>query len=132
MHCLNRFRRCQSGAVALEFALVSLLFVAVAIGVMEFGRGLNVRSKLSHAIDAGARKVLINPAITDGQLDSDLRAAFAGSKPNLLQVQIGQETAGGLTFRVVTLRYPLSPLIPNITNLAINISVNRRVPQLTY
>ena len=131
MKQILRFRSCQSGAVALEFAFVSFLMVLVSIGVIEIGRGLDVRSKVSHSVDTGARKVLIDANISSSQLDSAIRAAFAGSKPELLQVDIGQETVNAINFRLVTVRYPFSPLIPEVTTKVINITVDRRIPLLT-
>lgn len=130
MKKMHQFRSCQSGAVAIEFAFVSFLMVLVSIGVIEIGRGLDVRSKLSHSVDTGARRVLIDASISNSQLESTVRAAFAGSKPALLQVDIGQETVNADNFRLVTVRYPFSPFIPKITTKTINITVNRRIPLL--
>ena len=127
MKILARFRTSQSGAAALEFAIVSLLMVVVCVGVVEFGRGLNVRSKMSYAADLGARKVLINASISDSQIETAVRAAFTGADASLLQVQISQETVGGISYRTLAVSYPFNPLIPNISIGQINIKVNRRV-----
>jgi Flp pilus assembly protein TadG len=125
---LKRFRACQSGAAAIEFSIVSLLMIVVSIGVVEIGRGLNVRSKMAYAADLGARTVLINASIPDTQIEGTVRAAFTGADASLLQVQIGQETVNGASYRTLAVSYPFSPIIPNMTTSQINMTVNRRVP----
>ncbi len=130
MNLLQRFRKCEDGSTALEFAIVSLLMVVVSVGVIEFGRGLDVRSKLSYAADVGARKVLIDSTTTDSAMANIVRSAFTGLKPQLLQVTVTQETVNGVSFRLLSVSYPLSPLVPNITKKLINIAVARRVPTL--
>ncbi len=131
MKQILRYRTCESGAVAIEFAFVGFLMVLVSIGVIEIGRGLNVRSQLSFAVDSGARMILIDSSASNSQLDGTVRAAFAGSKPELLQVDIGQETVNAVDFRLITVQYPFNPLIPKITKKVINIRINRRIPLLT-
>ena len=91
-----------------------------------------MRSKLSYAADVGAREVLLDSTISDGDLETEMRAAFTGTSPELLDVSVGLQEIDGNSFRVVSLSYPFSPMIPNIVTEVINISVDRRVPSLTY
>jgi Flp pilus assembly protein TadG len=102
--------------------------VLVTFGVIELGRGLNVRNQLSQAADYGARKILIDKQISDGALESEIRSAFAATAPTLLQVTIGTETIDGLQFRTVTLRYPFTLLIPGVLSRAIDLRLARRTP----
>jgi Flp pilus assembly protein TadG len=100
----------------------------VTFGVIEFGRGLNVRNQLSLAADYGARKILIDTQISDGSIESEIRSAFAAPAPTLLQVTLGTETVDGLQFRTVTLSYPFTLLIPGVLSKAIDLRVARRAP----
>jgi Flp pilus assembly protein TadG len=102
--------------------------VLVTFGVIELGRGLNVRNQLSQAADFGARKILIDKQISDGALESEIRSAFVVTAPTLLQVTIGTETVDGLQFRTVTLSYPFTLLIPGVLNRAIDLRLARRTP----
>jgi Flp pilus assembly protein TadG len=104
------------------------MLVLVTFGVIELGRGLNVRNQLSQAADYGARKILIDKQISDGALESEIRSAFAAPAPALLQVTIGAETVDGLQFRTVTLRYPFTLLIPGVLSGAIDLRLARRTP----
>jgi Flp pilus assembly protein TadG len=100
----------------------------VTFGVIEFGRGLNIRNQLSLAADYGARKILIDTQISDGSIETEIRSAFAAPAPALLQVTLGTETVDGLQFRTVTLSYPFTLLIPGVLNKAIDLRVARRAP----
>jgi Flp pilus assembly protein TadG len=77
----------ERGAAAIEFALVLPILVLLIVGIFEFGRLFNVQLTLSNAAREGARVMAINddpsearsaaiaaapvlnPAITDGQID---------------------------------------------------------------
>ena len=59
---MSGFRRCQSGAAAIEFAIIALVLVMVCLGVIELGRALFLRNELSFAADFAARKILTDKA----------------------------------------------------------------------
>jgi Flp pilus assembly protein TadG len=121
-------RHCRAGTTSVEFAIISTILMLVTFGVIEFGRGLNVRNQLSLAADYGARKILIDTQISDGSIESEIRSAFTASAPTLLQVTLGTETVDGLQFRTVTLSYPFTLLIPGVLSKAIDLRVARRAP----
>lgn len=127
---LRRLRHCSSGAAALEFAIVSLFLVLVSIGVVDFGRGFYVRHHMSHAVDVGARKALIDATASEATLESTIREAFTGPDPDLLEVTFGSETITGVTYRIVTMAYPLALKIPGLTASPVTLSLVRRIPVL--
>lgn len=79
-------KRNERGAVAVEFALVLPILVALVLGIVEFGRAYNAQISITHAAreaartmaiqddPAAARAAAINaapsltPALTDGQI----------------------------------------------------------------
>lgn len=121
-----RFARCRRGAAAIEFAIVGLAAMMLAIGVVELGRVLYVRNELSFAGDVGARAVLLDGAISDSAVEDGIRAAFR-YRPDDLGVAVLEETADGQAFRTIVLTYPFVPLISVLSD-AITLSVTRRVP----
>lgn len=127
---LRRLRDCSSGATAVEFAIVSLFLVLVSIGVIDFGRGFYVRNHMSYAADMGARKALIDATASEATLESTIRDAFTGPSPDLLEVTIGSETITGVTYRIVTMAYPLALKIPGMTDSPVTLNVARRIPVL--
>lgn len=126
MTALRRLRSCQAGGAAVEFAIVGMVLVLVVLGVIEFGRGLNIRNQLSFVADFGARRILTDRQISDDALVSEMRAAFNAAAPDRLTITIGTETVNGVQFRTVTVSYPFTPLVPGTE--ALNLSVVRRTP----
>lgn len=53
-------RRSESGAVAVEFALLAPVLVMLLLGIMEFGRAYNVQIQLTSAAREGVRNMAIN------------------------------------------------------------------------
>ncbi|HLP68306.1 MAG TPA: TadE/TadG family type IV pilus assembly protein [Rhizobium sp.] len=132
---LGRARRCQSGATAVEFALVGLPLFLLILGVVEFGRAFFLQNDLSYAADVAARQVLIGqvgPSLSETDattmLDDAVRANFRSGDPALLQVSTARETVNGSDFRVLTLRYPFTFLLPDLIDTPITIGLSRRIP----
>jgi Flp pilus assembly protein TadG len=129
------FSRGQSGAAAVEFAVVCLPMLLLALGIVEFGRALNVRNDLAYAADVAARVILIGKVEDDdtdtealAKLDPAARQAFTGGQRDLLQVSVTTEAVDGTTFRVLALRYPLTLLLPGMEESPIALGVTLRVP----
>ncbi len=132
---IRRAHRCQSGATAVEFCLVCLPLFLLALGIVEFGRALYLENNLSYAADMAARKVLI------GQVGRDLTESEAYSKietvirenldigdPASVQVTLGRETVDGVEFRVLSLRYTFTFLLPGLAGSPIALGLSRRIP----
>ena len=128
MQSIARMRRCERGTTAIEFAIVGFVMILVCIGVIEFGRGLQMRNELAFAADLGARKVLTDSTISDTDLETALRAGLTVSDPDLLEVTIGAATVNAVQFRSITLSYPLTLLVPGLSGDALRLSLERRVP----
>ncbi len=135
LSCLDRARRCQSGATAVEFALVGLPLFLLILGVVEFGRAFFLQNDLSYAADVAARQVLIGQvgqslSETDAtaRLGDAVRANFRSGDPAMLQVTTARETVNGSDFRVLTLRYPFTFLLPDLVDRPITIGLSRRIP----
>ncbi|WP_262269897.1 TadE/TadG family type IV pilus assembly protein [Microvirga yunnanensis] len=122
-----RFHRCQSGVAAIEFALVGSLLILVSLGVIEFGRGLLVRNEISYLADLGSRQILLNPDVSESTLRSQMQAEFSGEK-SLLQLATTLETLDGAKYRSIKVSYPLTLLVPGLTDSPMNLSITRRVP----
>lgn len=128
MERLKQLVSCNRGAAAVEFAIIGLVLIMVCVGGIEFGRGLWLRNELSFAADFAARKVLTDPAISSADLETELRSALTGIDPDLVEISFGSETVDTIEFRTVLVRYPLSLLVPGLSDDPITLSVNRRVP----
>ena len=128
MRIFRRLRSCQAGTTAVEFAIIGPVLVLVSLGVIELGRGLNIRNQLSQAADYGARKILIDKQISDSALGNTVRSAFSAADGGGLTVTIGAESVNGVQFRTISLKYPFTPLIPGLFSGQIDLSLVRRTP----
>lgn len=128
--CLGRLRGCESGAAAIEFAIVAMALILVCLGTIEFGRAFFLRNEMSYAADFGARKILTDPTITDAELEEAVRARFIGLDPDpaVVKVTPGYETVDGLDFRTVLIEYSMTLLIPGLSADPVLLSLSRRVP----
>ena len=83
-----RSRRQQVGAMIIEFALVSILFLTILIGIMEFGRWLFTLNAAAEATRWGARLAVV-----------------CGSNETAIQTRIGVMIRSNGTLRI---SYPQS------------------------
>jgi Flp pilus assembly protein TadG len=121
-----RFRQDSSGASAVEFAIVGALFIFLSLGVLEFGRALLVRNSLADAADVATRTALLDRSASNTKIEASARAAFDENK-TLLRVAFAAESSGGVNFRVVTLSYPITLLVPALSSSPLTLSVTRRI-----
>jgi Flp pilus assembly protein TadG len=59
---LRRLHRAEDGASAVEMAFVLPAFLALLLGIEEFGRALWTQSALQYAVEAAARCAAVNAA----------------------------------------------------------------------
>lgn len=126
--CLAHLRKSESGAAAVEFALVGMVAIVTFLGIIEFGRGLYMRNEMSYAVDLAARKILTNPAVANAEVEAVIREAFAFGSSDDLQITFGAESVDGVDFRTLVISYPVTLLLPGVTNGSFTLTTDRRVP----
>ena len=77
----------RRGAVIVEMALVLPIFLALVLGIIEFGRGLMVGQLVTNAAREGARK-----AILDGSTNSDITSTIQSLLATSANVSTGDIT----------------------------------------
>jgi hypothetical protein len=83
----------QHGATTVEFALVTILFFMVTLGIVDFSRMLYTWSAATEATRAGARYAVVcadGTAANEGAVLSRMR----GVLPNINQINVDWEPAG--------------------------------------
>lgn len=128
---LRRFWRDQSGATALEFALVATPLLMFTFGITEIGRAVFMQQSLSHATDAAARALYIDPDRTVAAIKADILEDLLLAVPANLEVTVGAVTdaAGTSSFRTIQLdvRYEFRSVMPDWITDRIPLSFRRRV-----
>jgi Flp pilus assembly protein TadG len=89
----------RRGAALVEMALVLPIFVAVTLGIVEFGRAMMVGNLVTNAAREGARL-----AIIDGSTNSEVQTAVT----DFLQAAVGVAPAD-VTITIDTTAYPGNP-----------------------
>ena len=74
----RRFRRDQSGAAAVEFALVVGLFVFILYGLIAFGMVLATKQRVTNAAAEGARAAVGSANAADAVTAATARVLAAG------------------------------------------------------
>lgn len=103
--CVVRRRRWgnESGAAAVEFALVLPILVLILFGVIEFGGVYNAQLMVTGAAREAARAMALDGVAADAQ--SVARDAAVGIDPADLEVAIAPATCAAGTDVTVTVTY---------------------------
>lgn len=99
----ERAARQERGAQAVEFALVIPLILVLVLGVLEFGRLLNIHISVSGAAREGARVMAIHDDA--GAAEDAAKAAAPALDDTQLSVSVGPCDPGQAV--TVTVSYPL-------------------------
>ncbi len=121
-------RRCTRGAAAVEFAIISMVLIGLIVAIIDFGRTLYVKNQISALADQAVRKVLIDPSISSATLEAELRDDFYAGDADDLTFDVDSETVDGISYRIVTVGYPMTLFVPGLSSDAVSLSVRRRVP----
>jgi Flp pilus assembly protein TadG len=76
----TRCRWARRGVAAVEFALVAPIFVAFAMGFVEFGRALAVQQMLTNASRAGARVAAKDSTVSVSDVQSAVGSYLSGAR----------------------------------------------------
>lgn len=99
-----------------------------AFGAIEFGRALFIRNELAFAADIATRKVLLDPPETSSDLElikATIREAVTFDRDQL-EVELQLPSSDGIM--QITLRQPLTLLVPGLYENGITLSLDRQIP----
>ncbi len=124
----RRFLRDEAGSTAVEFAIVSLVFVIFCLGLIDFGRNVDARSRLAHAADAAARVLFLDKAATEAQVTDRIAASFPALRYDRMTLQLGDIVLDAKPYRQITITLPLRFLTPGFSGRNGVMTVRRIVP----
>lgn len=125
---LGRWRKDQGGAAAVEFSIIALVFVTLAIGIVDFGRNYHQQFRLAHAADIAARAVMLDPAALPATITARMRAAYPTLGYADIALQVSTTVVNGRTYRRLDLSRPLMFFTPGLTDRSGTIRISRLVP----
>ena len=124
----SSLQRDERGASAVEFAIVSSIFIVLCIGIIQLGSVLQVRNDLAQAADRGARLIVLDPEATDESIETQVEALLASYDSTSLAVDVSGETVGSTDYRIVTIDYQMQISIPGFPINVLTLNASRQVP----
>ena len=117
----------DDGTVAIEFAVVGLLFFALLLGSIELGRAMWMRNSLQFAAEEAARWALVQSSQNPTNVQNFARARLTSS-PATATVTATYQTVSGVTYVVVTLTQVFTPVTTLVSTGIITVTGQARMP----
>lgn len=136
---ITAFFKKEDGATAIEFALVSVVFLAFVFGIMETGRIMWTYNGVEYAIENAARFALVNSdAATDDIIavaTESLDDMHLSQDPFSAEVSFTQD-ADGANYIEITGSYQYTALItaflpPSLSSFTLSAEVQRPIDWVT-
>jgi Flp pilus assembly protein TadG len=126
---LFRYRRSQSGATAVEFALVLPAFVTLVFGIFELSRLIFVGASVQWAVDRAARLAIINPDVSASEIEQEIDSylEMAGNPP--VVVTLSTSTIDTLEIIEVAATYEHTVEAPFIPPFSIDFDFQTMIPK---
>lgn len=131
MKFLHRYFLHEKGSVAVEFAMVSILFLGFLFGIIEFGRLFWTMNALQYAIESTARYALVNEDATNDDLEAYAIDSMSGvANSNNLTITTTQTMISGISFIEVDGTYVFTTMLPFISDSlgTYNMTAQSRIP----
>lgn len=121
-------RNGESGAAALEFALLSPVLFAFLFGTYELGWAIHCGASVRFAVERAARLLLANPSTTAQQIQNSAQAQLSGIPVSNLQVSLSTEAASTGQITRVSWSYSYAMALPYVPNAVFHFDSSTVVP----
>lgn len=116
------FERDQSGAGALEFALVLPFFVLAVLGGLQFGWAQHSAGRTNFALERAGRALLIDPTLDDDALRAKVLAELDAVTASHVTVAIVRESGASGPIAKINGVYEQTIGLPNLAALPFRFS----------
>ena len=125
---LCRFGRNQSGATAVEFALVSIPFLTLLFGIAWLAVILYTNAALHWAVEHSALTAAMNNTATQSQISTEINGYLSnlGISPATVSYSVA---AGALPVAHITATLSKTYTLPLVPQVQINYTADTYVPQ---
>jgi Flp pilus assembly protein TadG len=122
----------DSGATALEFALIVPVAVTCLVGMAELGWGLHLAATVRWTLEQEARTLLLNPNVTAAQLKTAMVHDMAGvANPQSLTVTLATDSSDPNSKVInATSAFTYALWIPFVPTQTLNFTATTSVPTL--
>jgi Flp pilus assembly protein TadG len=115
------FLRDGRGVSGVEFALVFPLLVIMVGAAVEYGRALEARNQMSHALSKVVRVINIDPKKSTSQIAYLLADDLSDYGPGDLDVAVSNAEISGSAYMKISVKFPFEMMIPlgNLSTLTL-------------
>jgi Flp pilus assembly protein TadG len=119
----------ESGAAALEFAIVSSAFITLIFGIAYFAIMLYTKTTLQWAVETTIRQAAIDPTVTQAQLTTTLNGHLAGTNMPNAVVNYSSVAVGTVQVATLTGSFSRTFTIPFVGTFSTTYSATAKTPQ---
>jgi Flp pilus assembly protein TadG len=94
---IRRLKGCESGATAVELAMVLPMFIALLFGIFNFGWAIYCGGEVRNAVEQASRELLEDPDLTIEELRASVAARLHGATIDQVALSKTTETVGAST-----------------------------------
>ena len=106
-----RVAACRLGSVAIEFAVLLPVFLALIYGLFEFARIAWTQTTLEYAVEEAARFAMVNPTASATEITDFANDSATGLDATLIIINVTLETLGEAEFVTVDGTYTFVPIV---------------------
>ena len=117
----------DDGTVAIEFAIIGLIFFAMLLGSIELGRAMWMRNSVQFAAEEAARWALVQTAENSPAVVDYAREQLTGS-PASATITAPYVTVAGVRYVVVTVTQVFTPVTTLVSTGIITVTGQARMP----
>lgn len=130
LHAFIKGRRAERGATAVEFALVSIVFLMFMLGIIDLGRLFWVKNLMQYGVEQTARYAMVNPTASASALETYAEGQVGNlfSGITFTADEPGADVVDDINFRTVSAAYTFNYIMPFVTLNDIPLSASIRTP----
>lgn len=117
----RRFLKCRRGAVAIEFAFVIGLLIALVLGILQTGLAIQQRGAMERTLAVEIRRGQIQSGVSDTDLRDRLSSKLQGMADGDVTIEFEELELDGedLPYRRVIAHFPYRLQIPLVSAFSI-------------
>ena len=125
----SRFAHDASGAVAVEFAIISSIFIVLMFGLVYAGMMIFNRMSLQWAVERASRVAAIDVNASQTSIASSINDYLSGVGLPSAEVEYSVSNASGYPVANIQASFQRTYTVPMVSTFTVNFSASASVPR---